>query len=152
MAVAFHHDRGSRGCAEGWTSGGLPDRSSGTTGVRATTSWRNQLSATSGGPDGTATKTLGHRLGLTSGMVVQELGWDEDVDDDLRIQIEDAIDADLVGGGVIWLLTPKVGRDNAVDPADVAEAAPIAGLATTTTAAVSKDWTATRLVAPKTAH
>ena len=144
------------------------------------------MSATSGGPDGTATKTLGHRLGLTSGMVVQELGWDEDVDDDLRIQIEDAIDADLVdgdygnvvdsvllwwrdgdgdlvdalvdsltdlvGGGVIWLLTPKVGRDNAVDPADVAEAAPIAGLATTTTAAVSKDWTATRLVAPKTAH
>jgi hypothetical protein len=57
---------------------------------------------------------------------------------------------DLVGGGVIWLLTPKVGRPNAVDPADVAEAAPIAGLATTTTAAVSKDWSATRLVAPKT--
>jgi hypothetical protein len=39
-----------------------------------------------------------------------------------------------------------------VDPADVAEAAPIAGLSTTTTATVSKDWTATRLVAPKTAH
>jgi hypothetical protein len=123
---------------------------------------------------------------MTSGMVVQELGWDEDVDDELRIQIEDAIDADmvdgdygnvvdvvllwwrdddgdlvdalvdsltdLVGGGVIWLLTPKVGRPNAVDPADVAEAAPIAGLSTTTTATVSKDWTATRLVAPKTAH
>jgi len=39
-----------------------------------------------------------------------------------------------------------------VDPADVAEAAPVAGLATTTTVAVSKDWAATRLVAPKTAH
>jgi len=119
-------------------------------------------------------------------MVVQEMGWDEDVDDEVRVQIEDAIDADLVdgdygnvvdsvvlwwraddgdlvdalvdsltdlvGGGVIWLLTPKVGRPNAVDAADVAEAAPIAGLATTTTATVSKDWTATRLVAPKTAH
>jgi hypothetical protein len=119
-------------------------------------------------------------------MVVQELGWDEDVDDSLRAEIEDAIDADLVdgdygnvveavllwwrdddgdlvdalvdsltdlvGGGVIWLLTPKVGRPGAVDPADIAEAAPIAGLATTTTAGVSKDWAATRLMAPKTPH
>jgi hypothetical protein len=117
-------------------------------------------------------------------MVVQELGWDNDTDDDLRISIEDAIDADmvdgdygnvvdavvlwwrdedgdlvdglvealtdLVGGGSIWLLTPKVGRPNAVDPADIAEAAPIAGLSQTTTAAVSKDWSATRLIAPKT--
>jgi hypothetical protein len=54
---------------------------------------------------------------------------------------------------VIWLLTPKVGRPGAVDPAEIAEAAPVAGLATTTTAAgVSKDWTASRLVAPKTPH
>jgi Protein of unknown function (DUF3052) len=141
------------------------------------------VSATSGGPEGAATQTIGDRLGLTQGMVVQELGWDEDVDDDLRVEIEDAIDADmvdgdygnvveavvlwwrdddgdlgdglmdslsdLVGGGVIWLLTPKVGRPGAVDPADIAEAAPIAGLATTTTVGVSKDWAATRLVAPK---
>ena len=34
--------------------------------------------------------------------------------------------------------------------ADVAEAAPIAGLSQTTTAAVSADWQASRLVAPKT--
>ena len=124
------------------------------------------------------------RLGLTKGMVVQELGWDEDTDDDLRAAIEDAIDADmvdgdygnvveavilwwraddgdlvdglvdaltdLVGGGAIWLLTPKVGRPGAIEAADVAEAAQIAGLAQTTTAPVSKDWSATRLVAPKT--
>jgi hypothetical protein len=117
-------------------------------------------------------------------MVIQELGWDQDADDELRVAIEDTIDADmvdgdhgnvvdavllwwrdedgdlvdglvealtdLVGGGVIWLLTPKVGRANAVDPSDIAEAAPIAGLAQTTTAAVSKDWAATRLVTPKT--
>jgi len=142
------------------------------------------VSATSGGPDSTATQTGADRLGLKSGMVVQELGWDEDVDDSLRMEIEDTIDADLVdgdygnvvdsvllwwrdedgdlvdalvdsltdlvAGGVIWLLTPKVGRPGAVDPADVAEAAPIAGLATTTTAPVSKEWSATRLVAPKT--
>ena len=124
------------------------------------------------------------RLGFKPGMVVQELGWDQDTDDELRVAIEDAIDGDmvdgdfgnvveavvlwwrgddgdlvdglfdsitdLVGGGVIWLLTPKVGRPNAVDPADIAEAAPIAGLALTTTAAVSKDWVATKLIAPKT--
>lgn len=117
-------------------------------------------------------------------MVIQELGWDEDTDDALRVAIEDAIDGDmvdgdygnvvdavllwwrkedgdlvdglvdsltdLVGGGAIWLLTPKVGRPNAVDASDVAEAAPIAGLSQTTTAAISKDWAATRLVAPKT--
>ncbi|MEU6138057.1 DUF3052 domain-containing protein [Nocardioides sp. NPDC047086] len=125
------------------------------------------------------------RLGLKSGMVIQELGWDNDTDDELRVAIEDSVDADLVdgdygnvvdavllwwrddddgdlvdslvdaltdlvGGGVIWLLTPKVGRPGAVDPADIAEAAPIAGLSQTTTASVSKDWAATRLLAPKT--
>ncbi|QWF20633.1 DUF3052 family protein [Nocardioides sp. LMS-CY] len=140
-------------------------------------------------PDGGSTQTdpapgPAERLGLKAGMVVQELGWDTDSDDELRIAVEDRIDADLVdadygnvvdavllwwrdedgdlvdglvdaltdlvGGGAIWLLTPKVGRPNAVDPADIAEAAPIAGLSQTTTAAVSKDWSATRLVAPKT--
>ena len=123
------------------------------------------------------------RLGFKPGMVIQELGWDSDTDDGLRVAIEDAIDGDLVdgdygndvdavllwwrdddgdlvdglvdsltdlvGGGAIWLLTPKVGRPGAVDAADVAEAGPIAGLSTTTTVAVGKEWTATRLVAPK---
>ena len=144
------------------------------------------MSATSGGPEGTATQNAGERLGLKTGMVVQELGWDEDVDDALRVSIEDTIDADmvdgdygnvvdcvllwwrenagdlvdalvdsltdLVAGGEIWLLTPKVGRPGTVAPADVAEAAPVAGLSTTTTAPVSQDWSATRLVAPKVAH
>ena len=75
--------------------------------------------------------------------------WWRDEDGDLVDGLVDAL-TDLVGGGAIWLLTPKVGRPNAVDPADIAEAAPIAGLSQTTTAAVSKDWSATRLVAPKT--
>jgi hypothetical protein len=143
------------------------------------------LSATAGGGS-TQTGAAGaaDRLGFKTGMVVQELGWDNDTDDALRVAIEDAIDGDLVdgdygnvvdsvllwwrqedgdlvdglvdsltdlvGGGAIWLLTPKVGRPNAVDAADIAEAAPIAGLSQTTTASVSKDWAATRLVAPKT--
>lgn len=134
--------------------------------------------------DSAPTAGAGDRLGFKPGMVVQELGWDKDTDDELRVAIEDTIDADmvdgdygnvvdavllwwragdgdlvddglvdaltdLVGGGVIWLLTPKVGRPGSVDAADIAEAAPIAGLSQTTTAAVSKDWQATRLVAPK---
>ncbi|WP_121258545.1 DUF3052 domain-containing protein [Nocardioides ferulae] len=143
------------------------------------------MSATAGGGSTQTGPTTGPaaRLGLKPGVVVQELGWDQDSDDDLRVAIEEAIDADmvdgdygnvvdtvllwwrredgdlvdglvdaltdLVGGGAIWLLTPRVGRPNAVDPADIAEAAPIAGLAQTTTASVSKDWAATRLVAPK---
>ncbi len=144
------------------------------------------MSATAGGQEGTATQTGGNRLGFKPGMVIQELGWDEDVDDDLRVQIENAVDGDLVdgeygnvvdavilwwrdddgdltdalmdaltdlvGGGVIWLLCPKVGRPSSVDPADIAEASQVAGLATTSTAGVSKDWAATRLVAPKTSH
>lgn len=142
------------------------------------------MSATAGGRDGTATQTVGHRLGFKPGMVIQELGWDDDVDDDLRRQIEDAIDGDLVdgefgnvvdavilwwrdddgdltdalmdaltdlvGGGNIWLLTPKVGRAGAVDAADIAEAAQVAGLATTSTTQAGKEWSATRLAAPKT--
>ena len=145
------------------------------------------MSSTAGGG---STQTDGpdagpaNRLGFKPGMVIQELGWDNDTDDALRAAIEDRIDADmvdgdygnvvdavllwwraedgdlvdglvdsltdLVGGGAIWLLTPKVGRPNSVDPADIAEAAPIAGLSQTTTAAESTDWSATRLVAPKT--
>ncbi len=126
------------------------------------------------------------RFGLKPGMLVQELGWDEDVDEALRADVEavtghapvddqygDVVDAvllwwrsddgdlvdglvdaltDLVDGGSIWLLTPKVGRDNYVDPSDVAEAAPTAGLATTTSVAVGGDWSAIKLVAPKSAR
>ena len=53
------------------------------------------MSATPGGAD---TSNAGARMGFSTGSVVQELGWDEDVDDDLRIQIEDTVDGDLVDG------------------------------------------------------
>jgi hypothetical protein len=36
------------------------------------------------------------KLGLTEGLVVQELGWDEDVDEDVRSMFEDATDTELV--------------------------------------------------------
>ena len=35
-------------------------------------------------------------LGLAPGQVIQELGWDADVDEDLRDAVMDVIDADLV--------------------------------------------------------
>jgi hypothetical protein len=47
------------------------------------------------GPEGTRTSGA-NKLGLKEGLVVQELGWDEDVDDDLRIEIEDVISGELV--------------------------------------------------------
>ena len=74
--------------------------------------------------------------------------WWREGDGDLVDALVDTL-TDLVGGGTVWLLTPKVGRPEAVDAADITEAAPIAGLATTTTFPVSQDWAATRLVAPK---
>jgi len=40
------------------------------------------------------------QLGLSEGMVVQELGWDDDVDQDLRDEVMDAIDAELVEDAV----------------------------------------------------
>ena len=39
-------------------------------------------------------------LDLAPGMVIQELGWDEDVDNDLREDIMDIIDADMVDDAI----------------------------------------------------
>ena len=41
-------------------------------------------------------RSLAQKLGLSEGLVVQELGWDADADDDVRMMIEDAIDGELV--------------------------------------------------------
>src|SRR3954465_2531088 len=126
---------------------------------------------------------VAERLGIESDMVVQELGWDDDVDDDVRAAIEEVIgaglldedsdeivdvvllwwrdeDGDLVDtlvdarapladNGVIWVLTPKTGRDGHVEPSDIAEAALTAGLSQTSNATVSDGWAGSRLVAPK---
>jgi hypothetical protein len=51
-------------------------------------------------------------------------------------------------GGVIWLLTPKSGRPGHVEPSEIQEAAPIAGLHATKSISAGKDWAGTRLVAP----
>ena len=37
-----------------------------------------------------------NKLGLNPGQVVQELGWDDDVDDAVRVLVEDSIDGELI--------------------------------------------------------
>jgi hypothetical protein len=132
---------------------------------------------------GGATPGIAERMGFTPGMVVQELGWDSDADEEFRSAVEDLTgetmvdedsdeiveavvlwfrdsDGDLVDAlvdaitaladnGFIWLLTPKRGREGYVEPSDIAEAAPTAGLSQTSLATVGADWAGTRLAARK---
>lgn len=122
------------------------------------------------------------RLGIHHDQIVQEMGWDEDTDDDIRADVEDACgselldedaddvidvvllwwrdgDGDLVDrlmdaiapladDGIVWVLTPKTGKPGHVLPADIAEAAPTAGLMQTSSANLG-DWIGSRLVQPK---
>jgi hypothetical protein len=128
-------------------------------------------------------RSLADRLAIQAGMVVQEVGYDDDCDEELREAIVERIGTDLLGedqddvvdvvllwfrgddgdlvdtlvdslaplaaNGVIWLLTPKAGRDGHVEPSDVGEAAPTAGLSQTSSISAGPDWSGTRLVAPK---
>jgi len=123
------------------------------------------------------------RLGLSAGDVVGEIGYDSDVDTDIREGVEDVIGSDLLDedaddvldavilwwrdydgdltdslvdaitlladNGVIWLLTPKTGRDGYVEPSDIAEATKTAGLAQTTTVPGSPGWMIARLARAK---
>ncbi|MEY4137319.1 MAG: hypothetical protein RL205_1447 [Actinomycetota bacterium] len=123
------------------------------------------------------------RLGLDAGQTVQEIGYDDDVDEALRTGIEAVIggelvdedydevvdvvlmwwrddDGDLVDAlvdslglltdhGVVWLLTPKPGRDGHVEAEDISDAAPTAGLQQTSTVSAGANWQGTRLVAPR---
>ena len=122
------------------------------------------------------------KLGIEKDQVVQELGWDDDTDDDIRFAIEDQSGADLLDedadevvdvvllwwrdtdgdlvdtlmdaitplaeDGVIWVVTPKTGKPGHVQPAEIAESAPTAGLMQTSSANLG-DWIASRLVQPK---
>lgn len=133
--------------------------------------------------ENSASRTNASRLGFKPGQVLQEFGYDDDVDEELRAELEDLTgtelededvqdvvdgvilwwrdgDGDLVDalvdaltnlaeGGVVWLLTPKAGRSGHVEPSDVEDAAPTAGLHATSAVTVSKEWTGTRLVSPK---
>jgi Protein of unknown function (DUF3052) len=71
--------------------------------------------------------------------------WWRDDDGDLVDALVDAL-ISLGDGGVIWLLTPKAGRRGHVEPSDIGEAAPTAGLNSTSSTAAARDWSGTRLV------
>lgn len=75
--------------------------------------------------------------------------WHRDSDGDLADALVDAI-SPLTDDGYIWLLTPKRGREDYVEPSDIAEAASIAGLSQTSITTVGPDWSAARLVGRKT--
>ena len=76
------------------------------------------------------------------------LMWFREDDGDLVDALVDAL-APLGDGGYIWLLTPKAGRPGHVEPSDIGEAAPTAGLAQTSSVSAARDWSGSRLVAPK---
>ena len=73
--------------------------------------------------------------------------WRED-DGDLVDALLGAL-TPLADGGYIWLLTPKAGRPGHVEPSDIGEAAPTAGLSQTSSVSAGRDWSGSRLVAPK---
>lgn len=77
--------------------------------------------------------------------------WFRDEDGDVVDGMLDAI-APLADHGVIWLLTPKAGRPGHIEPAEIAEAAPTAGLQQTSTVNAARDWQGTRLVSPRAAR
>jgi hypothetical protein len=74
--------------------------------------------------------------------------WWRDGDGDLVDALVDAL-TPLADGGYIWLLTPKPGRDNYVEPSEIGESAPTAGLSQTSSVSAGRDWLGTRLVSPK---
>ncbi|MBM3689026.1 MAG: DUF3052 domain-containing protein [Actinobacteria bacterium] len=74
--------------------------------------------------------------------------WWRDDDGDLADALVDAI-GPLADHGVVWLLTPKPGRDGHVEAEDISDAAPTAGLQQTSTVSAGRDWQGTRLVAPR---
>lgn len=119
-------------------------------------------------------------LGLKPEHLVQEIGVDDDVDEQLRDVLEEHLEEPLIDedvqevvdvvllwfregdddltdalmdslttlddSGVIWLLTPRSGREGYVPPVEIQDAAPNAGMHVTSSAGVSENWAATRLV------
>jgi hypothetical protein len=74
--------------------------------------------------------------------------WFREDDGDLTDALVDAI-SPLADQGVVWLLTPKPGREGHIEPEDITEAAQTAGLRQTSTISAGENWQGTRLVAPR---
>ncbi len=124
------------------------------------------------------------RFGFTTGQVIQEFLYDDDVDPSVRTAVEASTGNELVDedygdvcdgaiiwwrsddgeqedltdllvdaqsnlddGGLIWVLTPKPGRDGHVVPADIEEAASTAGMLATSATSVGESWNGIRVAA-----
>lgn len=74
--------------------------------------------------------------------------WWRDEDGDVADGLVDSL-TDLSTAGVIWLMTPKVGRPGHVNAQDIAEGVNTAGMALTTPVDVSDHWQAQKVVRPK---
>lgn len=74
--------------------------------------------------------------------------WWREPDGDLTDALVDAITL-LADTGVIWLVTPKTGRNGYVEPSDIAEATKTAGLAQTTTVPTNLLWMTAKLARAK---
>jgi len=72
--------------------------------------------------------------------------WWRDGDGDLVDDLVDALTY-LSETGPIWLMTPKAGLAGHVEPSDIQDAAPTAGLTQTVTFLAAPQWSATKLVA-----
>jgi hypothetical protein len=77
--------------------------------------------------------------------------WWREGDGDLVDALVDSL-TNLAESGVVWLLTPKAGREGHVEPSDIDEAAPTAGLSSTSSTSAAPEWSGTRLVSPKAAR
>ncbi len=100
---------------------------------------RSSITATVGAP------MVGDDFDDVADVVV--LWWHDD-DGDLVDALVDGLSA-ITSGGVVWLFTPKAGRDGHVEPSEIGEAARTAGLSSTKSTSAAADWAGTRLVAPK---
>lgn len=74
--------------------------------------------------------------------------WWRDGDGDLVDALVDSL-TNLAELGVVWLLTPKAGRDGHVEPSDIDESAPTAGLSSTRSTSAAPEWSGTCLVSPR---
>jgi hypothetical protein len=74
--------------------------------------------------------------------------WFREDDGDLVDALMDARTR-LDNNGAIWVLTPKSGKPGHVEPGEILDAAPTAGLVQTSSVSVSREWTAAKLVVPK---
>jgi hypothetical protein len=125
----------------------------------------------------------GSKFGFTTGQVIQEFLYDDDVDPGVREAVAEATGNELVdedyddvcdgtliwwraddggqeeltdllvdaqsnlddGGGLIWVLTPKPGREGHVRPADIEEAASTAGMLATSATSAAPGWSGIRI-------